>query len=96
MTYLIPARAAEDYEALREQLFGMDRPDAPAAGFSVLVRCGLAVWAQSRNDCAALPPRAPLAPVPTPAEHLNACSSLAKLIANLILSTHREMTSCRT
>ena len=46
LTDSIPARAAEDYEILRGQLFGIERPGAPAAGFSVLIRCGLAAWAR--------------------------------------------------
>jgi hypothetical protein len=93
---LIPARAGEDYEVLREQLFGIERPGVPVAGFSVLLRRGLAAWALGRRDLAALPPHAPLASVPTPAEHVTAGSLLVKLIANLILSLRQEAPPCRT
>jgi len=86
---------------LREQLFGIERPGAPAAGFGVLVRCGLAAWALGRRDLAALPPHAPLvtkpsASVPTPVEYVTAGSLLVKLIANLILSPRQEAPPCRT
>jgi len=91
----MPARAAEDYEGLRGQLFGIERPGAPTAGLRVLIRCGLAAWAQRRHDLATLPARAPLVSVPTPVEPASARSSLAKLIANMILSPRQEMPPCR-
>src|ERR1019366_1615798 len=91
LTHSIPARAAEDYEALRGQIFGIERPGVPAAGFSVLIRCGLAAWAQGRHDRAALPSRAPLVSAATAAEHGSARSSLAKLIASMILRPRQEM-----
>ncbi len=96
VTHLIPTRAGEDYEVLREQLFGIERPGASAARFSVLVRCGLAAWALGRHDLATLPPHVPLASVRTPAEHVTAGSLLVKLIANLILSPRQEAPPCRT
>ena len=96
MIRLIPARADEDYEVLREQLFGIERPGVPAAGFSVLVRCGLAAWALGRHALAALPSDAPVASVRTPAEHVTVDSVLVKLIANLILSPRQEAPPCRT
>jgi hypothetical protein len=95
LTHSIPARAAEDYEILREQLFGIERPGAHPAGFGVLVRCGLAAWAYGRHDLLAPPSRAPLASLLTPPDHASACSTLAKLIANLILSPRQEMAPCR-
>ena len=92
---MIPARAAADYEALRDQLFGIERSGMRAAGFSVLVRCGLAAWAVGRPDLAALPPSALFASLPKSPNHASACSSLAKLIANMILSARQEMPPCR-
>jgi len=92
---LIPARAGEDYEVLRQQLFGIERPGAPAARFSVFLRSGLAAWALGRHDLAAPPSHAPLASVPTSAEHVIAGSLLVKLIANLILSPSQEAPPCR-
>jgi hypothetical protein len=92
---LIPVDAGEDYEALREQLFGIERPGAPAARFGVLLRCGLAAWALGRPDLAELPFQAPLAPVRTPAERVTAGSLLVKLIANLILNPRQEASPCQ-
>lgn len=63
LTRLILARAAEDYEVLREQLFGIERSGVPVADFSVLVRCGLAAWALGRHALARLE-SAVYAPVP--------------------------------
>jgi hypothetical protein len=96
VTQSIPARAVGDYEALRDQLFGIERAGAPTTGFGVLVRCGLAAWAQGRHDLATLPPRARVASAPTHDEPESVRSSLAKLIANLILSPRQEMPPCRT
>ena len=93
---MIPAHAAADYEALREQLFGIERTGGRVTGFSVLVRCGLAVWALGRHDLATPPPHVPSASVRTPVEHETAASLLVKLIANLILSPRQEATPCRT
>jgi hypothetical protein len=92
---VIPAHAAADYEALREQLFGIEHPGVRATGFSVLVRCGLAAWACGGRGLAASPPRASASP-PTPPDHISAGTALAKLIANLILSPRQEIAPCRT
>src|SRR5208282_4186795 len=96
VTHLLPARAGEDYEVLREQLFGIERPGASAPRFSVLVRCGLAAWALTRHDLATLAPHVPLASVRTPVENATAASLLVNLIANLILSPRQEAPPCRT
>lgn len=95
MTQLIPARAGEDYEVLRDHLFGIERPDWSGPGFSVLVRCGLAAWASQERDLAGPPRQTPLPPVPAPTEHVIAGSLLVKLIANLILSPRQEVFPCR-
>jgi hypothetical protein len=93
---VIPAHAAADYEALREQLFGIEHPGVRATGFSVLVRCGLAAWACGRrSELVAPPPRASASPPPPP-DHASAGSALVKLIANLILSPRQEIAPCRT
>jgi hypothetical protein len=92
---VIPAHAAADYEALREQLFGIERTGGRVTGFSVLVRCGLAAWARGRHDLVAPPRRASIS-APTLPDHASTGSTLAKLIANLILSSHQEIAPCRT
>jgi hypothetical protein len=95
-TQLIPAHAGEDYEVLRDQLFGIVRPGVPVAGFGGLIRCGLAAWASERGDRTAQSTRAPLPLGPTPAEHVPAGSLLVKLIASLILRPRQEVPRCQT
>lgn len=96
MTASLPARAVEDYEALRDQLFGIEQPGARAAGYRMLVRCGLAAWAAHGRHAVAEPPSLGLgASTATPAEHDATRALLARLIASLIL-THQEMPSCQT
>jgi hypothetical protein len=94
---VIPAHAAADYEALREQLFGIERTCVRATGFSVLVRCGFAAWACRRHDPATATRRVSVLPL-TPPDHPStaAGSTLAKLIANMILSPRQEIAPCRT
>jgi hypothetical protein len=46
MTGAIADHASDDYEVLRDQLFGIVRPGRRADGYSVLIRCGLAAWAR--------------------------------------------------
>lgn len=92
MTVPIPADAVDAYEALRDQLFGIERPGVRAAGYSVLVRCGLVAWAQCRHEIPA-PPRLEFAASTTLAEDETTRVSLARLIAHLIL-TPREVASC--
>jgi len=89
----MPARAGEDYESLREQLFGVERLGATASGFGVLLRCGLAAWAMRRRDPASLSylPQS----APAPASQGSAAPLLVKLIANLILDPRQEASPCR-
>ena len=95
MTVSIPAHAVKDYEVLRDQLFGIERPGVRVAGYSTLVRCGLAAWARCRHEIPA-PPRLELgASNAATAEDEGTRASLARLIAHLIL-TPREVPSCRT
>lgn len=94
MSGAISAHASDDYEALRDQLFGIERPGMRAGGYSVLIRCGLAVWARRHNE----PPKAPFLditpPRTVPTADEGARALLARLIANLIL-TPKESTSCQ-
>lgn len=95
MTGSISAGASDDYEALRDQLFGIERPGARAGGYSVLIRCGLAAWARRRHE----PPKAlrleSNAPAAAPAQDEGTRAVLARLIANLIL-TPKESSACQT
>lgn len=94
MTGSISAHASDDYEALRDQLFGIERPGVRTDGYSVLIRCGLAAWARRRSE----PPKAPFLDINTPrtvpAADEGARAVLARLIANLIL-TPKESTPCQ-
>lgn len=94
MTAAISAHASADYEALRDQLFGIERPGVRTDGYSVLIRCGLAAWARRRNE----PPKAPVLDINTagtvPGADEGARAVLARLIANLIL-TPKESTPCQ-
>ena len=63
---LIPAGAAADYEALREQLFGIERPGVRVAGLSVVVRRGLAAWACGGHRSGCTTSQCIVAAVPRP------------------------------
>lgn len=94
MTGAISAHASDDYEVLRDQLFGIERPGMRADGYSVLIRCGLAAWARRCSE----PPKAPFLDI-TPSKTVpvtdeGARAVLARLIANLIL-TPKESTPCQ-
>ena len=94
MTGSIAAGASDDYEVLRDQLFGVERPGVRAGGFSVLIRCGLAAWARHRHEpLKALRPESN-APAAAPAQDEDTRAVLARLIANLIL-TPKESPSCQ-
>lgn len=94
MTVCISARAVEDYEALREQLFGIARPGVRVAGYNVLVRGGLATWARCRHEIPEPPYLELGASTAMATEDEGTRASLARLLAQLIL-TPREMPSCR-
>lgn len=94
MTGAIADHASDDYEVLRDQLFGIVRPGRRADGYSVLIRCGLAAWARRRSE----PPKTPtldiIHPKTVPVTDEGARAVLARLIANLIL-TPKESTPCQ-
>ena len=95
----IPIGAAEDYEALRRQLLNVEAPSVLTHGVGILARCGLAVWARRKHELGPSPtigssPSASMLIVPS--RHDEARSSLAKLIADLILTPYQETLSCRT
>ena len=83
--------AVEAYEALRREVVPPDRRGEHPEGRGVLMRCGLATWAQIR----------PMAVPPCPAESRfpsgtetpvldSFGAELVRLIAGLILSTRQE------
>ena len=94
MIALIPAHAVNDYEALRDQLFGIGRLGVRSTGYGVLIRCGLAAWAQCRHDLPAPPRLEPGASIAVPAADDDTRAALARLLAHLIL-TAKEMPSCQ-
>ncbi len=80
---------------LRGQLFGNAPPGVLVTGFHILVRCGLAAWSRYRPQPAAPVTFEPRSSASPRMEHDDACASLAKLIANLILIPKPEMPTCR-
>lgn len=88
----MPAATTEAYEALRQRVVQPDGRTEHAAGRGVLIRCGLARWAQVQ---------APSTPQRSPADsHLRSARSpevpgalgveLVNLVAGLILSIRQE------
>jgi len=79
------------YEGLRRQVVQPDGRGEHLEGRGVLMRCGLATWAQIRP--AAVPPRAPESHFPSRAETAVLDSwgaELVRLVAGLILNTRQE------
>jgi hypothetical protein len=68
-------------------------------GGSILARCGLAEWARRKHELgpsSAIGSSLSASTLIVPSRHDEARSSLAKLIADLILTPHQETLSCRT
>jgi hypothetical protein len=81
----------EAYEGLRRQAVQPDGRGEHLEGRGVLIRCGLATWAQIRT--AAVPARPPESHFPSEAEAPVLDSfraELVRLLAGLILSTRQE------
>ena len=91
VTAPIPAGTVEAYEGLRRQVIQPDGRGGHLEGRGVLVRCGLASWAQSR--LAAVPARLPESHLPSgiDASVLDSFGvELVRLVASLILSARQE------
>ena len=91
VTSPIPEGTVEAYEGLRRQVIQPDGRGGHLEGRGVLVRCGLASWAQSR--LAAVPARLPESHFPSgiDASVLDSFGvELVRLVASLILSTRQE------
>jgi len=87
----MPDGAVEAYEALRRQSVQPDGRGEHLEGRGVLMRCGLATWAQLR--CAAVSARPPQSHVSSGAEAPALDSfgvELVRLVAGLILSARLE------
>jgi hypothetical protein len=81
----------EAYEGLRQQVVQPDRRGEHPEGRGVLMRCGLAAWAQIRPT--AVPQRPPESDFPSGAQTpVLDCfvAELVRLVAGLILSTRQE------
>jgi hypothetical protein len=94
MSTAIPAHAVNDYEALRDQLFGIGRLDVRSVAYSVFIRRGLAAWTQCRQELPASLRFEPKASVAVPAADDGTRALLARLLAHLIL-TPKETPSCQ-
>src|SRR6185312_13136011 len=91
VTSSMPDGAVEAYEALRRQSVQPDGRGEHLEGRGVLMRCGLATWAQLR--CAAVSARPPQSHVSSGAEAPALDSfgvELVRLVAGLILSARLE------
>src|SRR3989449_8303320 len=87
----IPEGTIEAYEGLRRQVVQPDGRGEHLEGRGILMRCGLATWAQSRP--AAVPARPPESHFPSGPEApvLDSFGAeLVRLVAGLILSTRQE------
>ena len=87
----MPEGTVEAYEGLRRQVVQPDGRGEHLEGRGVLVRCGLATWAQIRP--ASVPARPPESHFPpgTEAPVLDSFGAeLVRLVAGLILSTRQE------
>jgi hypothetical protein len=93
MSASIPDHAVNDYEALRDQLFGIGRLDVRSVGYSVFIRRGLAAWTQCRHERPAPLRFEPKASVTAAAADDGTRALLARLLAHLIL-TPKETSSC--
>lgn len=83
--------AIEAYEALRLRVIQPDGGIVQAEGRGVLIRCGLARWAQVRSSATTLT---------SPSSHPDSCQAeipavvdpeLVQLVAGLILSRRKEV-----
>lgn len=81
----IPEEAVSVYEGLRQQAVQPDGRVGQLVGCGVLMRCGLAAWAQLGPSSVRLPE--PLCELPTLA---SPGAELIRLLASLILSTRQE------
>ena len=87
----IPEGTVEAYEGLRRQVVQPDGRGGHLEGRGILMRCGLATWAQIRP--AAVPARPPESHFPSGPEApvLDSFGAeLVRLVAGLILSTRQE------
>src|SRR6266571_312909 len=87
----IPEGTIEAYEGLRRQVVQSDGRGEHLEGRGILMRCGLATWAQSR--LVAVPARPPESHFPSGLEApvLDSFGAeLVRLVAGLILSTRQE------
>ena len=81
----------EAYEELRRQAVELDGRDEHFEGRGVLMRRGLATWAQLRPIAISVPPpesHSPSKPVTPALDSFG--SELVRLLAGLILSTRQE------
>src|ERR1035437_9488593 len=88
----IPEGTVDAYEGLRRQVVQLNGQGGHSQGRGVLMRCGLATWAQIKHQ--AVPARAPKSDPPsgaaTPVLDMFGVE-LVRLIAGLILSTRQEV-----
>jgi hypothetical protein len=89
----VPAGATEAYEALRQRVVQADGPAEQAEGRGILIRCGLARWAQVQAVSTTVPP-----PAPRPSAHHGPPEipaalqpEFVRIFAGLILNIRQEV-----
>lgn len=88
----MPAGATEAYEALRQRVVQADGPAEQAEGRGILIRCGLARWAQVQAVSTTVPP----APRPSanhgpPEIPATLQPEFVRIFAGLILNIRQEV-----
>ena len=87
----MPEGTVEAYEGLRRQVVQPDGRGEHLEGRVVLMRCGLATWAQSRPAAvSARPPESHFPSGPEAPVLDSFGAELVRLVAGLILSTRQE------
>jgi hypothetical protein len=89
----LPDTATEAYEVLRRQVLRSDGQIAHVEERGILIRCGLATWAQAQSMFAAPLPSGPhlRRDQSEPAVPPAVGTELVKLVAALILSIRQEV-----
>ena len=89
----VPVGATEAYEALRKRVVQAEGRVEQAEGRGILIRCGLARWAQVQAAPTTVPP-----PAPPPSAHhgppeipATLQSEFVRIFAGLIFHIHQEV-----
>jgi len=86
----LPVNAIDAYELLRQRVVEPDGQIEHAEGRGVVIRCGLARWAQLQGAATTVSPTATRRPGNSqPARSTTMPTEIIRLVANLILSMRK-------